>query len=179
MLTMKPMGTPGKCPAHVRPWTASQDELLINMYPHMTYTQIANLLGRTIGAIRWRTTLLHEAGPLTYKKIRLTPEQCSFIRKNRHNMTHSEVAAVLGVPVVTVKEKAWAMGVTYRKCGDAHYRTKYPDSDIELIRQLRDEYNLTFREIGEKFDIQAGVCRYLYTYRQTVADAIAREYLPR
>ncbi|EIX3768467.1 hypothetical protein MKB02_000112 [Salmonella enterica] len=179
MLTMKPMGTPGKCPAHVRPWTASQDELLINMHPHMTYTQIANLLSRTIGAIKWRTTLLREAGRLTSKKIRLTPEQCAFIRKNRHNMTYSEVAAVLRVPVVTVKEKAWSMGVAYRKCGDAHHRTKYPDSDIELIRQLRDEYNLTFREIAEKFDMQPSICRHLYVYRHTAIDAIAREYLPR
>ncbi|EHG4041341.1 hypothetical protein J4198_005175 [Salmonella enterica] len=116
---------------------------------------------------------------LLIKNPSLHQNSAVLFEKNRHNMTHSEVAAVLGVPVVTVKEKAWAMGVTYRKCGDAHYRTKYPDSDIELIRQLRDEYNLTFREIGEKFDIQARVCRYLYTYRQTVADAIAREYLPR
>ncbi|EEM6323593.1 AsnC family protein [Salmonella enterica] len=178
-MILKPMGTLGKCPAHVRPWTASQDELLINLHPHMTYTQIANLLDRTIGSIKWRANLLREEGRLAYKQTRLTPEQCSFIRRNRHNMTHSEVAAVLGVPVVTVKEKAWAMGVSYRKCGDAHFRTKYPDSDIVLIRQLRDEYNLTFSEIGEKFDIQARVCRHLYTYRLTAIDAIAREYLPR
>ncbi|ECC3463233.1 AsnC family protein [Salmonella enterica subsp. enterica] len=179
MMTLKPMRTPGKCPAHVRPWTADQDELLINMHPHMTYAQIANLLGRTIGAIKWRTNLLREAGRLVYKQTRLTPEQCRFIRENRHNMTHREVAAVLRVPIVTVREKALAMGVTYRKCGDFHPSTKYPDSDIGLIRQLRDEYNLTFREIGEKFDIQPRTCRHLYAYRQTAADAIAREYLPR
>lgn len=151
----------------------------MNMHPHMTYAQIANLLGRTIGSIKWRATLLHETGRLTYKKTRLTPEQCSFIRKNRHNMTHREVAAALGVLTVTVREKAQAMGITYRKYGDAHPRTKYPDSDVELIRQLRDEYNLTFRVIAEKFDMQPETCRYLYTYRQTAADAIAREYLPR
>ncbi|EAM2929452.1 hypothetical protein Q3P76_003135 [Salmonella enterica] len=78
-MILKPMGTPGKCPAHLRAWTAEDDELLINLYPSM--------------------------------------------------------------------KKA--------------------------------ECNLTFREISEKFDMHPAVCWKLYTYRQTAADAIAREYLPR
>ncbi|EJE9857994.1 hypothetical protein M5849_004206 [Salmonella enterica] len=98
-MILKPMGTPGKCPAHLRPWTAEEDKLLVNLYPH--------------------------------------------------------------------------------KYGDFHHCTKYQDSDVELTRQLRDEYNLKFREIGEKFDISAYYCQRLYHRRHTAIDAIAREYLPR
>ncbi|ECL8678717.1 AsnC family protein [Salmonella enterica] len=179
MLTLKPMGTPGKCPAHVRPWTAEDDELLINLYPSMKKKQVAIMLGRTASAVAHRVCILQDAGRLPYKKPRLTPEQRRFIRDNRHSMTIKAIAALLGVSTSTVKYTNRATGVSYRKCGDMHPRTKYPDSDVELIRRLHDEYNLTFRELGEKFDIHPATCWQLYAYRQTAADTIAREYLPR
>lgn len=179
MMTLKPMGTPGKCPAHVRPWTAEQEELLISLYPSMTYDQIASALNRSVAAIRLRASLLHKRGRLAYKEPRITPEQLRFIRDNRHTMTIEGVAAVLGISPRTVNSKIKDMGISYYKCGDRHPLTKYPDSDVDLIRQLRDEYNLTFREIGEKFDMPTKSCQSIYKIRLTAADAIAREYLPR
>lgn len=178
-MILKPLGTPGKCPAHLRAWTPEQDELLINLYPSMTGQQIAMAMGRGVSAIACRVNLLRGAGRLPYKRTRLTPEQCRFIRDNRHKMTISEVAAAIGVSHDTVDFKIRKMGISYRKCGDEHPLKKYPDSDVELIRQLRDEYNLTFTEIGEKFDLSRQACRYLYARRQIATDAIAREYLPR
>ncbi|EAT0257998.1 hypothetical protein NXJ56_003069 [Salmonella enterica] len=178
-MILKPMGTPGKCPTNRRPWTAEDDELLINLYPSMKKKQVAIMLGRTASAVAHRACILQDAGRLPYKKRPLTPEQRRFIRDNRHTMTIRAIAARLGVSTGTIKYTNRAMGVSYRKYGDTHPRTKYPDSDVELIRQLRDEYNLTFREIGEKFDIHPVVCWHLYALRQTASDAIAREYLPR
>lgn len=32
MMTLKPMGTPGKCPAHERAWTPEEEELVISLY---------------------------------------------------------------------------------------------------------------------------------------------------
>ncbi|EDU0140372.1 AsnC family protein [Salmonella enterica] len=178
-MILKPMGTPGKCPAHVRPWTQDDDELLINLYPSMKKAQVAIMLGRTASAVAHRVSILQDAGRLPYKKPRLTPEQSRFIRDNRHSMTIKAIAAYLGVGTATIKYIARAMGVSYRKYGDMCSITKYPDSDVELIRQLRDEYNLTFSEISKKFDMHPAVCWKIYTYRQTASDAIAREYLPR
>ncbi|EBR2769271.1 hypothetical protein B5V48_26445 [Salmonella enterica] len=174
-----PMGTPGKCPAHITPWTTEQDELLINLYPSVTCHQIAHLLGRSINAVKSRVSLLRDMGQLTYKRPQLTPEQLRFIRSQHHKATIPEVAAILGVTPSTVWRRNKKQNISYRKCGDLHPLTKHTDSDVELIRQLRDNYNLTFREIGEKFNISRDTCRYLYRYRQTAADAIAREYLPR
>ncbi|ECK1871880.1 AsnC family protein [Salmonella enterica] len=179
MMTLKPMGTPGKCPAHVRPWTQDDDELLINLYPSMKKAQVAIMLGRTASAVAHRVCILQDAGRLPYKKPRLTPEQRRFIRDNRHSMTIKAIAAYLGVGTATIKYTARAIGVSYRKYGDMCSITRYPDSDVELIRQLRDEYNLTFRELGEKFDMNPGTCWKLYAYRKTAIDTIAREYLPR
>ncbi|EEJ7177735.1 AsnC family protein [Salmonella enterica subsp. enterica] len=178
-MRLKPMGTPGKCPAHLRPWTAEDDELLINLYPSMKKEQVAIVLGRTASAVAHRASLLQDAGYLPYKKPRLTPEQRRFIRDNRHSMTIKAIAAYLGVGTATIKYTARAMGVSYRKYGDMCSITKYPDSDVDLIRQLRDESGLSFSEIAEKFDMHPAVCWKLYTHRLTAADAIAREYPPR
>ncbi|EJI6539041.1 AsnC family protein [Salmonella enterica] len=179
MMHLEPISKPGKCPAHVRPWTAEDDELLINLYPSMTNDQTGRVLGRSTGAIVMRVKLLHENGRLAYKPPRITSRQRRFIRDNRHTMTIREVAAVLGIAPNTVDKAIKAMGISYRKYGDMHPLVKYPDSDVELIRQLRDDYNLTFREIGEKFDISTRSCHALYARRLTAADTIAREYLPR
>ncbi|EDX0905002.1 AsnC family protein [Salmonella enterica subsp. enterica] len=179
MIHLKPMGTPGKCPAHLRAWTPEEDELLVNLYPHMTSAQIATMQDRSIKAVECRIRVLQDMGRLTRKKVKLTSEQRSFIRANNFKMTAREVADALGIPVNTVWKEIRRQNISYRKYGDFHHSTKHPDSDIELIRQLRDEYNLTFREIGEKFDISADHCQHIYHRRHTAIDAIAREYLPR
>ncbi|EJM4266692.1 AsnC family protein [Salmonella enterica] len=179
MIHLKPMGTPGKCPAHLRVWTAEEDELLVNLYPHMTSAQIATMQDRSIKAVECRVHILQNMGRLTRKKVKLTSEQRSFIRANNFKMTAREVADALGIPINTVWKEIRRQNISYRKYGDFHHSTKHPDSDIELIRQLRDEYNPTFREIGEKFDISADHCQHIYHRRHTAIDAIARECLPR
>lgn len=178
-MILKPMGIPGKCPAHFRPWTQDDDELLISLYPSMTKAQAAIVLKRSTSAVAHRILLLQDAGRLPYKKPRLTPEQRRFIRDNRRTMAIKTVAALLGVSESTVKYTSRAMGISYHKCGDTHSRTKYPDSDVELIRQLRDERGLTFGELGKEFNIHPATCWQLYTYRLTADYAIAREYMPR
>ncbi|HAK3332741.1 TPA: AsnC family protein [Salmonella enterica] len=178
-MILPPMATPGKCPAHVREWTPEEEELLISLYPSMTIQQIATVMGRGVSAIGCRVSLLRNAGRLSYKQTRLTPEQRRFIRDNRRKMTVDEVAAAMGISRDVVDHNIRAMNISYRKYGDEHPLKTYPDSYVELIRQLRDEYNLTFTEIGEKFDLSRHVCRYLYARRMTADYAIAREYLPR
>lgn len=178
-MILKPMRAPGECPAHVRTWTPENEELLVNLYPSMTSAEIATVLGRSIQAVQHRIHLLLGMGRLTRKRVRLTPEQRRFIHANRQEMTTREVADALGVSISTVWKEIKKQNISYRKYGDRHHATKRPDSDVELIRQLRDEYNLTFREIGEKFDISADYCQHIYCRRHTAIDAIAREYLPR
>ncbi|ECH9843529.1 TPA: MerR family transcriptional regulator [Salmonella enterica] len=178
-MILPPMGTPGKCPVCVRAWTQEEDELLINLHSSMSCDQIATALGRSVRGVAHRMSLLRDAGRLPYKKHQVTPEDRRFIRDNRYKMTIKEVAAALGISPSTVKYTARRMDVSYRKYGDMHRSTKYPDSDVELIRQLHDEYNLTFREVGKKFDISTYSCQRIYASRLTAIDIIAREYLPR
>ncbi len=75
--------------------------------------------------------------------------------------------------------KANRLGISLDKCGDNRHCTRHKDEDVKLIRELRDNSDLTFKEIGEKFDISENVAYWLYCGRMTADEAIAREYLPR
>ncbi|WP_430488201.1 AsnC family protein [Salmonella enterica] len=179
MTHLKPMGTPGKCPAHLRAWTAEEDESLISLYPDHTFCEIAAQLGRTKVAVKFRAIRLQREGRLGHKRNRFTPEQDAFIRANRHSMTLAEVAAHLGrKSSADIANRAKRLGVSYRKYGDLHHLTKYPDSDVEFIRALRDG-GMIFPEIAGKFEMPKSTASSIYYKRFTAADAIAREYLPR
>ncbi|EGJ2655407.1 AsnC family protein [Salmonella enterica] len=195
-MILKPLGTPGKCPAHNRTWTQEDDELLTAMHSSMTYEEMARQLGRSTSATRHRAMRLRMAGKLPYKHHYFTPEQDKFIRDNHQTMTvrkmaevlskhpytvmkrARKMAEVLSKHPYTVMKRARKMGITFAKFGDLHHKTKHPDSDVELIRELHD-YGISFAEIARKFELYPGTVYYLYHYRLTAADAIAREYLPR
>ncbi|HGB5892424.1 TPA: AsnC family protein [Salmonella enterica subsp. enterica serovar Kottbus] len=185
-MILKPMGTPGKCPAHHRPWTPEEDELLINLYGKKTMAAMVKLLpapGRSFYAARKRLSKLRECFPERIGRIKhpWTPKDDSFLRKNRYTMTAKEIGNRL-TPRRTedaVTGRAAYLGVSLYKCGDNLSYTRYKDEDVKLLRELRDQYSLTFSEIGRKFGTSKELTRWLYHHRLTAADAIAREYLPR
>ncbi|EEE2367513.1 AsnC family protein [Salmonella enterica subsp. diarizonae] len=185
-MRLKPRGTPGKCPAHLRPWTAAEDELLISLYGKKTVAEIVKLLpapGRSFYAVKTRLKNLRERFPdlIGYVRHPWTQEHDNFLRKNRHTMTAEEIGNRL-TPRRTedaVMCRAVRLGISFYKCGDNLSLTHHKDEDVKFIRELRDRFNLTFREIGEKFGICAGMTVWLYHHRHTAIDAIAREYLPR
>ncbi|HFW4797492.1 TPA: AsnC family protein [Salmonella enterica subsp. diarizonae serovar 60-67:z35:-] len=185
-MILKPRGTPGKCPAHVRAWTPEEDELLINLHGKKTAVEIAARLpapGRAVFAVRQRTYILSKRFPdrFGYVKQPWTPEDDRFLRRNCHTMTAKEIGNRLKQRRTerAVILRAHRLGISLYKCGDNYPRTRHKDEDVELIRELRDNSDLTFKEIGEKFDISVGVAFWLYCGRMTADDAIAREYLPR
>ncbi|HAT1683823.1 TPA: AsnC family protein [Klebsiella oxytoca] len=177
-MLMKPMGTPGKCPAHCRPWTQDEEEQLIALYPLMNFAEIATRLNRGEPATRYKARSLQQAGRLPFKHHYFTPEQDKFIRDNRHTLSIRKVATILGKKAGAVAFRIKKMGISYFKCGDLHSRTKYPDSDVALICALRDG-DMAFPKIAEKFDIPESTVKSIYYRRLTAADTIAREYLPR
>ncbi|EGZ5227236.1 hypothetical protein JJC88_002390 [Salmonella enterica] len=87
MIHLKPMGTPGKCPAHERAWTPEEEELVISLYRKKSLTEIAALLpapGRSADAVAHKLQFLRERFPdqIGYMRPRYTQEQDNFIRKN-------------------------------------------------------------------------------------------------
>jgi predicted transcriptional regulator len=57
-----------------------------------------------------------------------------------------------------------ACSETGRRVGQYHQRAVLSDHDVELIRDLREEYGLSFGEIAEKFEVAkstvADICYY-------------------
>lgn len=180
---LKPMGIPGVCPKHVRAWTSEHDEFLIKNYSVLEIADIAALLNRTVTAIESRSRVLRNKGisvPYRSKNRPLTLSERRFIQDNRHAMTAPQIAAYLNRHEVTIKRIARKMGLSLQKLGDYHHSVRYSDEDVHLIRALRESENpMTFREIGEKFEISSLTAQYLCSRRATAEDTISREYLSR
>lgn len=67
-MKLKPMGTPGVAPAHVKPWTQQEDELLATLYHSHTAPELTKHLQRTESAIRSRIRLLLSQGVIHAKR---------------------------------------------------------------------------------------------------------------
>ncbi|ECP0105319.1 AsnC family protein [Salmonella enterica] len=182
-MILKPMGIPGKCPAHLSPWTTEEDELLISLFGKKTAAEIAALLPskRTPAAILKRIQMLRELYPdrVCYICRRFTRAEDNFIRENCHTMTIAEVAAHLNRAYTSVKSRRGTLGVSFFKCGERHHTAKYPDEIVIHVQEWRDDFGLAFREIDRRLGAPKGTSRHLYLRRLTADYAIAREYLPR
>ncbi|EBF1563745.1 AsnC family protein [Salmonella enterica] len=183
MMILPPMGVPGKCPAHVRAWTSTEDEILISLYATTTTEAIANQLNRSRYSVYARACNLRQRYPerLAYKAAPFSLQEDAYIRKYSSVMTCQQMATHLGRCADSIRYRARLIGANLTKCGDLLPRTKIPDSDVKLIRALRDDTHprrLSFREIGEKFGISGSMARNVYCYRRTAEDAILRELLP-
>lgn len=184
-MILPPMGIPGVCPAHRRPWTSEEDELLIKLHGKKTAAEIAKLLpapGRSVSAVKTRQQDLRKRFPelISYIHHPWTQEHDNFLRKNRHTMTAKEIGNRL-TPRRTedaVMSRAIRLGISLYKCGDNLPQTRHKDEDMEFIRELRDKFNLKFRVIGERFGISKDMAAWMYHHRLTADYAIARELLP-
>ena len=180
-MNLPPMGTPGKCPAHLRPWTQAEDELLLSLSGKMLLREIAELLPeRTPHAIACRASYLRQRFPGRIPGIirHWTAQDDRFIRRHRHSLTARQMAQHLDRTMDAVKARARSLGISLFKCGDLHPCTRHSDEDVALIRELRDA-GMHFREIAEKFDLSQVAVRYLCYRRLTAVDAITRELLPK
>ncbi len=52
--------------------------------------------------------------------------------------------------------------------GQAHHNAKLPDEDVSLIRQLRERYGLSFRQIAVKFECSMWTIRDICEYRTRI-----------
>nr|EDU9551453.1 AsnC family protein [Salmonella enterica subsp. enterica] len=185
-MILPPMGTPGKCPAHLRAWTPEEDELLISLYGKKTVAEMVKLLpapGRSFHAVKIRLRGLRERFPdlIGYIQPPWTQEHDNFLRKNCHTMIAEEIGNRLTPrrTKASVTNRAVRLGISLYKCGDNLPRTRHKDEDVILIRELYDNYDLSFKEVGRRFDLSKNMTAWLYHHRHTAIDAIAREYLPR
>lgn len=180
---LRKRGTPGKAPKHVRAWSLEEDNLLISLYPKFTIEEVALQMGRPIGGVNRRISILRKSNPgLLAKKKPFTEAEENLIRQNCKTMTVCQVATLLGRQPGDITQKALRMGVSFFKCGDMHHSTRISDADVTLIRALRDDdkgRQMFFREIAEKFEITPRQAWRAYNERLVATDIVGRELLPR
>lgn len=78
-MILKPMGTPGKAPKHVRAWTQQEDALLAELYPSHTAPELTKHFQRTESAIRSRIRLLLSQGVIHAKQTPLSTKELSML----------------------------------------------------------------------------------------------------
>lgn len=182
-MKLKPMGTPGIAPAHVKPWAQWEDEMLTRLYPDCTTRQMAEQLQRTIKAVKWRLSLLRERGLIGIKKKPLSKEARAILIKKRHSSTARELATEVGCCAKTVSAYLNKQGYSLRKCGEKHHSARYSDHLAEQITALREEHRMTFAAIAEHINctqqtrVTTNTVQHLYN-RRTAGDAVLYELLP-
>ncbi|EFE2747777.1 AsnC family protein, partial [Escherichia coli] len=118
---------------------------------------------------------------LKCKRPRFKHDEDKFIRKNARTMTGKQIGEYLGRDRDSVHNRARYIGVSMKKYGELLPFTRIPDDDVHLIRELRDAESprrLTFREIGEKFELSESTVNFIYHHRRTAEDAVLRELTP-
>ncbi|WP_274803136.1 DNA-binding protein [Escherichia coli] len=182
-MILKPMGTPGKAPKHVRAWTQQEDALLAELYPSHTAPELTKHFQRTESAIRSRIRLLLSQGVIHTKQPPLNTKELNTLIKNRHTKTVRELASELGRSPSTVELNLRKRGYRFRKYGELHHKTRYSDHLVELVTELRDEKGMTFSEIRKHIRDTVGISlkrwvpARLYS-RYTAADCVLCELLP-
>lgn len=60
--------------------------------------------------------------------------------------------------VVAINEKG-------RRIGDSHQRARISNHDVDLMRELREEHGLSYKELAEKFDVSESLVKQICNYR--------------
>lgn len=181
LLELKPMGKPGVCPKHCNGWTAEEDAVLLALWASMPASAIAERLpGRNERAVWDRVYRMRKTGVAfpTIKLIPFTDDEDRFIRRNCATMTAKEIGVLLNRNPGVVLQRGHVLGVRFRKYGEHNHQAKYSDEDVNLIRALREEHNLSFPEIAVKFEMSPKQVRDLYHRRLTLDDRLREDMLP-
>ncbi|MFK3809924.1 DNA-binding protein [Escherichia coli] len=182
-MRLTPMGTPGKAPAHVKPWTQQEDKLLAALYHSHTTPELTKHFQRTQSAIQGRIRILLSQGVIHAKQKPLNKKELNTLIKNRHTKTIRELANELGRSPSTVELNLRKRGYRFRKYGELHHRARYSDQLVVLVTELRDEQGMTFSEIRKYIRDTTGISlkrwvpAQLYA-RYTAADTVLCELLP-
>ncbi|HDD9007567.1 TPA: DNA-binding protein [Escherichia coli] len=91
------------------------------------------------------------------------------LRQCAGTMTVDSIGSLIGRSEAAVRTKAREMGISLILRGDFHQSAKYPQSDIELARQLHQR-GVSRREIARKFGMPLRTVNdYVYFDRRVSA----------
>ena len=86
------------------------------------------------------------------KRFNWTPSSLTILRKKCKTHTAQQVADEIGCSKSQAYTQAKKQGWSFKKYGDNHHSTKYPDHDVYLARALIDE-GIAKAEVSRKLEI--------------------------
>lgn len=95
--------------------------------------------------------------------MKYTRHEIAILQKHAATHTARQIGEMLGRTRLSVKRKAYELGIKMRKSGDNHYLTKHTDHEIELCRALYDE-GLNCRQIAEKMETSHSYVRKIVAH---------------
>ncbi|QIA63316.1 hypothetical protein GT360_07225 [Vibrio astriarenae] len=158
-------------------YSPEDTQYLIDNYGVLSLKQIALDLNRTYYSV---VDKRKELG-LRPNRNFFTEQEDDFILANVLVLSLREVAEQLGRSKGAISMRAKRLGVSYFKVADDSFFTKFPQEDINMIRDLRD-LGLTYSELSSKFGISPDyigmICRFdarLYESTEQYHEALARQ----
>ena len=62
--------------------------------------------------------------------------------------------------------KLIGIGENGARVGETHHRAKLTDEDVDLIRELHEDYGLSYRELAVKFEVSKSTIRDIVVCRR-------------
>ena len=138
-------------PRVIGAWSKEDHQRLVELAGTIPPAEIAATLGRSLSAIKNRARIYNLSLAIVLFHKPWTTKEIRFLRKSAGVLTLGEVAAELNRTYASVKLKAAALGLDYKRYGERNC-TRYSGEDVELCRQLHDE-GLSRSEIAEKMEV--------------------------
>ncbi|MFZ1871932.1 MAG: DNA-binding protein [Chania sp.] len=93
---------------------------------------------------------------------RWTEAEDKALREGAGTLTAKKIGQLLGRTEKSITVRAFNIGISLRKSGDAHHSRKYSEADIDLAYQLHAT-GMGLRLIAEKLEIPAASLKnYFY-----------------
>lgn len=67
-----------------------------------------------------------------------TRDEIALLRKHASTISSDQIAKLVLHDAAGIRVKASKLGISLRKSGANHYRTKYSDDEVERVRSLSD-----------------------------------------
>lgn len=65
-----------------------------------------------------------------------------------------------------MKYKLVALNEKGQRIGETHHRARLTDEDVDIIRDLHEEYGLGYKVLADKFEVSKSLIRYICKYER-------------
>ena len=142
------------------PYSESELQTIKSYWGKLPAKEIALITGRSIFSVR------NKAKAMGLAKFRhFNKEQTEFIRINASKLSAEEIGNFIGRSKTSVIYKAKHSGIRLTKTGKDNPSSKLTDQDIDYIRELREDYGLTLKNIADKFEVHEGTISKICSYK--------------